>query len=970
MTDAAALEATLRDAVRGAVRFDRGARATWSTDASNFRQVPLGVVLPRDVGDVVAAVEACRQHGAPITMRGGGTSLAGQATNAGVIIDTSTYLNQIVEVDAAERTARVQPGVVLDALQHRAGSHGLAFGPDPATHDRCTLGGMIGNNSCGVHSVIGGRTSDNVESLDVLLYEGIRLTVGPTSRGELETIIAAGGRRGEIYGALRTLRDRYADRLRQRFPRIPRRVSGYNLDELLPENGFNVARALAGTEGTCVTVLEAVVRLIAFPAHRALVVIGYRDLGDAGDHVPEILHHDPVALEGMDGALFTPLSHQRRHGQELSMLPEGRAFLVVELGGDDSSELGERVRSLVASLDDWGTSRARVFEDARARSQIWAVREEAVGAIARLPGGDFWPGWEDSAVPPERVGPYLTDLRRLCRDHEYEVAIYGHFGQGCVHARITFDLASTAGVDHYRLFLDEAADLVVSHGGSLSGEHGDGQQRGVLLEKMFGADLVDAFRQFKAIWDPDSRMNPGKVVDSGTTSGRLRGPTNDLRLGAGWAPKAPLTHFRLSADGGRLDRALLRCEGVGKCRREEGGVMCPSYMVTRAEEHSTRGRARLLFEMLRGEVVTDGWRSREVFDALDLCLSCKGCKSECPVGVDMATYKSEFLSHYYEGQVRPRSAYAMGLIMYGARIGSGASRLVNVATRTPALADAVKRVAGVAPQRAVPRLAEESFRRWFARRPRPAWKPGRRPVLLLPDTFSNFFQPEVDRAVVTVLEAAGFEVLVPPRVVCCGRPLYDYGMLATARRLHAQLLDVLRPMIRAGVPIVVAEPSCCASIRDELGELAPDDADVTRLARQTHTLGELLQLHAPDWELPDGGGGALVQGHCHQRAVMGIDDDTALLDRMGVAWDTPDSGCCGLAGSWGFEAEKYDLSMALGERVLFPAVRDADPATVVIADGFSCRTQVEHGTGRRAVHLAQLIERRLVGSGEGGAGGE
>jgi Fe-S oxidoreductase len=589
------------------------------------------------------------------------------------------------------------------------------------------------------------------------------------------------------------------------------------------------------------------------------------------------------------------------------------------------------------------------------------VREAAVGAIARLPGGDHWPGWEDSAVPPDRVGPYLADLGLLCRDHGYDVAVYGHFGQGCVHARITFDLVSSAGVERYRSFLDQAADLVVSHGGSLSGEHGDGQQRGVLLEKMFGPDLVDAFRQFKAVWDPDGRMNPGKVVDSGPESGRLLDPSDHLRLGPGWAPWAPPTSFGFSADGGRLDRALLRCEGVGKCRREEGGVMCPSYMVTREEQHSTRGRSRLLFEMLQGDVVTDGWRSREVFDALDLCLSCKGCKSECPVGVDMATYKSEFLSHYYERRMRPRSAYTMGLIMYGARLASCAPRLVNTATHMGGSATAVKRMAGLARQRTVPKFATETFRQWFSRRPRPPWKPGRRPVLLLPDTFSNYFHPEVDRALVTVLEAADFEVLVPQQVLCCGRPLFDYGMLATARRLYAQMLDVLRPMIRAGVPIVVAEPSCCASLRDELEELVSDDADAYRLARQTYTLGELLQVHAPEWEIPAGRDRVLVQGHCHQRAVTGTIADTAVLDRMGVAWDMPDSGCCGLAGSWGFEADKYDLSMAIGERVLFPAVRGADPATVVVADGFSCRTQIVHGTGRRAVHLAQLIERQLAG---------
>ncbi|TMM10171.1 MAG: FAD-binding protein, partial [Actinobacteria bacterium] len=836
------------------------------------------------------------------------------------------YLNRVIELDPGARIARVQPGVVLDVLQRYARGHGLTFGPDPATHDRCTLGGMIGNNSCGVHSLMSGRTSDNVESLDVLLYDGTRLTVGATEPAELETIIAAGGRRGEIYRDLQTLAERCADPVRQRFPQIPRRVSGYNLDELLPERGFHVGRALVGTEGTCVTVLEAVVRLTAVPAHRALVVIGYRDLCDAGDHVDEILGHDPIALEGMDGALFASESHGGGRGDGLSMLPEGNAYLLVEMGADTAGQAGVAARSLVASLGAAGAPPAKVFEDPRARSRIWAVREAAVGAIARLPGGDYRPGWEDSAVPPDHVGPYLADLRRLCHDHGYEVAIYGHFGQGCIHARITFDLKSSAGVDRYRSFLDHAADLVVSHGGSLSGEHGDGQQRASLLGKMFGHDLVEAFRRFKAIWDPGGGMNPGKVVDSGSDSGRLLGPTDNLRLGPGWPPWSPPTSFRLSADGGRLDRALLRCEGVGKCRREEGGVMCPSYMVTREEEHSTRGRARILFEMLQSDVVTDGWRSQEVFDALDLCLSCKGCKSECPVGVDMATYKSEFLSHYYERRARPTSAYAMGLIMYSARLASCAPQAVNAAVQTPGAAAAVKKMAGLARQRTVPPFATESFRRWFTRRPRPPWRPGRRPVLLVPDTFSNYFHPEVDRAMVTVLEAAGFEVLVPPRVVCCGRPLFDYGMLATARRLYAQMLDVLRPMIRAGVPIVVAEPSCCASLRDELGELGPDDPDVARLARQTYTLGELLQTHAPEWELPSEGGQVLVQGHCHQRAVMGMGGETGLLDRMKVEWDMPDSGCCGLAGSWGFEADKYELSMAIGERMLFPSVRRADRA--------------------------------------------
>jgi Fe-S oxidoreductase len=473
---------------------------------------------------------------------------------------------------------------------------------------------------------------------------------------------------------------------------------------------------------------------------------------------------------------------------------------------------------------------------------------------------------------------------------------------------------------------------------------------------MFGPDLVRAFREFKAVWDPEDRMNPGKVVDSRPKAGRLLGPTDNLRLGAGWSPWSPATRFRLAADGGRFDRAVLRCEGVGRCRRDEGGVMCPSYRVTREEEHSTRGRARLLFEMLRGDVVTERWRSPEVFEALDLCLSCKGCKSECPVGVDMATYKAEFLSHYYERRLRPPSAYAMGLIMYGARLAACAPRLANAAARSPGVSAAVKRMAGVAPQRTVPSLAAESFRRWFTRRPRPGWKPGRQPVVLLPDTFSNYFQPEVDRAMVAVLEAANFEVFVPSSVVCCGRPLFDYGMLTAARRLHARLLDTLRPMIRAGVPVVVAEPSCCASLRDELDELAAGDPDASRLSEHTYTLAELLRIHAPDWQVPLGGGPVVVHGHCHQRAVMGMDNDAAVLEQMGVEWSMPDSGCCGLAGSWGYETNKYELSMAIGEQALFPAMRAADPAAVVVADGFSCRTQIAHGTARRAVHLAQLIE--------------
>jgi FAD/FMN-containing dehydrogenase/Fe-S oxidoreductase len=949
--DALALENDLRRRIEGEVRFDDGSRALYATDASNYRQVPVGVVIPRSTEDVIATVAACRERGVPVLARGGGTSLAGQCCNVALVIDFSKFLHRILEIDPQGRRARVQPGTILDDLRHAATAHGLTFGPDPSTHNRCTLGGMIGNNSCGVHSVMAGKTVDNVEELDVLTYDGLRLKVGPTSDEELARIVRAGGRRGEIYRRLRDLRDRSAGLIRQRFPKIPRRVSGYNLDELLPENGFNVARALVGTEGTCVTVLEATLRLIHNPSCRVLLALGYPDVYTAADHVPEILEHRPIGLEGMDDRLARAIRLKHLHEENLDLLPAGHGWLLVELGGETKDEARARAEAVMDALRARSDAPSlRLVDDELDQRRLWEIREAGLGATAHLPGAaPTWPGWEDSAVAPEKLGGYLRDLRALFKKYGYECSLYGHFGQGCVHVSIDFDLETHDGIRKYRSFLDDASDLVMRYGGSFSGEHGDGQARGVLLPKMYGEELRDAFREFKSIWDPEWRMNPGKVIDAAE-------PTDNLRLGAHWAPWTPETAFVYPDDAVSFARVSLRCVGVGLCRRADGGTMCPSFMVTREEKHSTRGRARLLFEMLNREVIgRDGWDDAAVKESLDLCLACKGCKGDCPVQVDMATYKAEFLSHYYKRHPRPRSAWAFGLIHWWARLAELAPEIVNFATHAPGLRDLAKAVAGVAPEREIPAFATWTFRDWFARRaPR---NPEGKKVLLWPDTFNDHFHPEVLRSAVTVLENAGFRVAIPEPVLCCGRPLYDYGLLGLAQRLLRRILDTLRDDIRAGTPVVGLEPSCAATFRDELINFFPRDEDARRLAGQTFLLPDFLVRETPEESLPRLHRKAVVHAHCHHGAIFKTDGERELLKRLGLDFELLDSGCCGMAGSFGFESgEQYDVSIRCGERVLLPRVREAPRDALVIADGFSCREQIAQGTGRRALHLAQVLE--------------
>ncbi len=944
--DITGLQRELRKGVEGEVRFDAGSKAMYAVDASNYRQVPIGVVIPKSKEDVVAAVAACCKFGAPLLSRGGGTSLAGQCCNVAIVLDWSKYMHGVLEVNLNERWARVLPGTVCDELRDRALQESgrlLTWGPDPATHNHCCFGGMIGNNSCGAHAQMSGKTDTNIEELEVLLYDGTRMTVGWMTDGELDEKIGRGGREGDVYRLLKSLRDRYADRIREKYPPIPRRVSFYILDQLLSREGgrFNIARSLVGSEGTLVTVLEAKCKLIDARAERVILMLGYPDVYEAADHVMDIDSFQPTALEGMDYRLYQDIDKKGGpHRHFLEMLPEGKGWLLAEFGADRKEDALELVHRAMDTLKSKaGAPNMYLFTEKQDMANLWAVREAALGATAFVPGEhDTWPGWEDSAVAPAKLGGYLRDLRTLYQKYNYTPALYGHFGHGCIHCRVDFDLTGDAGIKHWRSFMEEATDLCVKYDGSLSGEHGDGQARGEFLEKMFGQELMQAFREFKSIWDPQWKMNPGKIVEANRMD-------QDLRLGAHYQPWEPVTHFQWPEDHGSFAHAALRCIGIGKCRRKEGtkpgdDTMCPCFMVTHEERHTTRGRARHLWEMLHGDVITGGWHDESVKEALDLCLACKGCKGDCPVNVDMATYKAEFLSHYWEGRLRPRHAYAFGWIDQWARLASIAPGFVNLFTQLPGVSTLAKKAAGVPLGRKIPAFAPETFKSWFRTRgPRNEGKPK---VILWPDTFNNYFMPETAQAAVEVLEHVGYRVTVPMRHVCCGRPLYDYGFLDRAKRYLDSVLDVVSPEIDAGSPMVVLEPSCCSVFRDELNGLMPKSKRAHRLMENTFLLSEFLEQKVKDYEPPQVQGKALVQGHCHQKAIMRLYDEEAVIKKMGLDYQILASGCCGMAGSFGFEEDKYQTSLEIGERALLPAVRKAGRSTLVMADGFSCREQILH----------------------------
>ncbi len=956
--DAAAVAKALDQGDCGKVAGDAGHRARYASDASNYRRIPLAVVFPRERQHVLNALRVCRRLGVPVTARGAGTSTSGQAVGPGVVLDFSRYFNRLTALDPHARTATVQPGIVLDDLQSAAAGHGLVFGADPSTHSRCTLGGMIGNNACGSHSLAWGRTADNIVELEVVTYRGTVVRLGEMTREEIDAAVAAGDDRGELIGALYRLAQGNLATLRTALGQFPRQVSGYALEQLLPERRFHLARALVGSEGTLAVVLSATVRLLSPPPARALVVLGFSDAGAAADAVPALLRHRPLALEGLDRGL-TDIVTRPATRTTIDTLPTAQAWLFAELGGTTDA-LSRQAEALAGTAHGAAgfTGSEIVTDPARARS-LWRIREDGAGLATRLPpgsgtesGAEAWPGWEDAAVPPEQLGSYLREFTALLHRHELQGAVYGHFGEGCLHVRINFDFTTEQGTAVFRTFLADAAHLVAAHGGSLSGEHGDGQARSALLPLMYGPDVIALFEEFKNIWDPDNGLNPGMIVRPLPVDG-------NLRVSPHRTPLPLATVFPFPSDDGDFAKATRRCVGVGKCRStaHRGEVMCPSYRVTRDEKDSTRGRARLLYEMTQGEVITDGWRSTEVRDALDLCLSCKGCSADCPVGVDMATYKSEFLHHHYKGRLRPASHYTMGWLPLLSRAAARIPGPVNALTSSR-LAPALKRLGGIAPQRDLPRFAPQTFLTWFRRRT-PEGDGRRGPVLLWVDSFNNHFSPEVLRAGVAVLEDAGFRVQVPQGTQCCGLTWITTGQLGTARRIARRTSAALAPAVRAGIPVVGLEPSCTSALKSDLPELLDGDEEARALSRATLTLAELLVHHTPGWQPPRIEARSLSQTHCHQHATSGFGADSTLLARMGIDNTTLDSGCCGLAGNFGFERGHYDVSVAAGEQVLLPAVRSAAADTRILADGFSCRTQIAQQTPRSGTHLAELIAQAL-----------
>ncbi|MGA9673228.1 MAG: FAD-binding and (Fe-S)-binding domain-containing protein [Terracidiphilus sp.] len=969
------LESLLKSTLRGDVRFDLGSRALYAADSSNYRQLPVGVIMPRDAADVEAALAACRKTGAAVLPRGAGTSLAGQCANVAVVFDYARYMNSLVSIDPDKKLAVVQPGIVLDRLREAAEQHHLTYAPDPATHSRCTLGGMIGNNSCGVHGLLGGKVVDNVETMDIVLYNGTRMTVGRTTPEQIESIIRAGGRPGQLYSALVSLRDRYAALIKEKFPSIPRRVSGYNLDELLPENGFNLARALVGSEGTCATVTSATLNLTSSPPYRVLTVLAFDDPFLAADVVPRVLEFGPIGLEGFDGLLVDFMLKKNLAVNDVKLLPRGGGFLLVEMGAWEPAEAQSKSEALAAAAKSWAERPiARIYnhEDAE---KIWRVRDSALGATVFVPGEpERWEGWDDAGVPPVHLGTYLRKLTALMAEYGYRSPLYGHYGQGCVHLRINFDFRSIEGLQHFREFIDRAADLVVSVGGSLSGEHGDGQARAVLLPKMFGPELVQAFREFKGIWDPDNRMNPGKLSDAV----RLYDPVENLRHGlpivgqeSAHSHSKPETHFAFNADQGSFERATERCVGVGACLKKDGGVMCPSYRATGEEQHSTRGRARLLWEMLAGALQKEGFQSEAVHEALDLCLSCKACKTECPVAVDMTQYKSEFLAQRYKGRLHPLHHYIFGFADLSARLGSITPAITNALLTGSLTSPLIKHIVGVAQERQLPRLAAKPYRQSRPKSdetsnvPRSV-KPGAEDsqsgqvVVLWADTWNNYYHPQTLVAAESVLTQAGFRVQTTKGHICCGRALYDFGLLSNARDYLAKVLTRVAPEIEAGLPFIFLEPSCASVFRNEALDFFTDGplaALAKKMSSQVWLLADWLAAKSPDWVTGRlQGAQVLLHGHCHHKAVFGgPTNEIALLRKAGAAVELINSTCCGMAGPFGFEADKFEVSKTIANLGLLPAVNAAAPTTVIVADGFSCREQISQLAHREGLHFAEIL---------------
>jgi FAD/FMN-containing dehydrogenase/Fe-S oxidoreductase len=942
-----ALERRLRGSIAGEVSSTLGTRALYGSDASNYRILPILVVSPRTVGDLATTLALCHEAGAPITMRGAGTSVAGNACGPGVIVDTSRHLTRFLAMDPAAGTVSVEPGIILDDLNRRAAAVGLRFGPDPSTHGRCTVGGMIGNNACGPRSVRWGTTADNVIGLQVALVDGTVLDIQPgwpaATTGSVAPPIEA-----RIEADLRSLVADHTALLRAELPPWARRVSGYALDWLLPERGFGVAKALVGTEGTCAVVTAATLKLVPVPPARELLVLGFPDEVSAAEAVPALLEERPATVEGVTAELLGVADQAVR----AELLPAGRAWLLVEATGDSDHDARMHALRLAGTIGRRpDAADVRVLESAAAQAAIWRVRQEGAGRATRLPDGSAaWPGLEDVVVPPIRLPGYLVAFRKLLAEHRLDGTVYGHFGEGCIHVRIGFALDRPGGPEHLRSFMGEATDLVVAHGGSLSGEHGDGRARSELLARMFSPPMLKAFSRFKSIWDPAGTLNPGVVV-------------RPAPIDQGLWPAAPTrikldTEFAYAADRGDFRTALQRCVGIGKCiTRGSSALMCPSFRATGNERDSTRGRSRLLQAMINGDLAESGWRSKDVREALDLCLACKGCVSDCPTGVDMASYKSEFLAHFYRRRIRPPSHYSLGWLPLWLRLTRRTPRLVNLALANPLSGRLFSRLGGIAPEQPIPRLPGRTFVRGFQRSLSPGIRRRGR-VVLWPDTFNNYLTPEVAHAGVRVLEAAGFEVEVPRDAVCCGLTWVSTGQLGRARQVLRQTLGA--EGLGGEEPVVVLEPSCATSLRSDLLELLPDDPRARALARRVTTLAELLD--GIGFETVSGSPvAALVQPHCHQQAVLGLSCDRRVMERNGITVAEMLVGCCGLAGNFGAQRGHEQVSRAVAALDLLPALERMPPDALVIADGFSCRTQIRSLAGRRALHLAEVLASRIDG---------
>lgn len=952
--------AQLTRMLQGECDFSAAGVALYTTDASNYRQVPLGVVYPHTVDDLVNTATLCKTFSLPVLLRGGGTSQNGQGVNEAVVVDCSRYLTRVLDIDVENQTALVDPGVICDALKQHAEVHGLTFGPDPGTHSRCTLGGMIGNNSCGPHSMLAGKTVENVLQLEILTSDGARFWVGPTSDQELEKIVAGTDRRAAIYRELVSIRDEYQQLIRQRYPNIKRRVSGYNLDQLLPENGFNVARALVGSEGTCVTVLQARVKLIEKPLHTRLIVLGFEDIYTAGDSVAEILPFAPIAMEGLDWGIIGGLKERNLKQAEIALLPEGQAWLMVELSGNSAENLTQLCHQFETAMGLLKKVKSVLsVVDAANTAAIWSIREQGASATAmslHVDDPDPVVGWEDTAVDPLQLGDYLREFSALIQRYGYTSSLYGHFGDGCIHARITFDTRSAEGISQWRKFSVEIAELVVQFGGSLSGEHGDGQAKGEFLPVMFGPELMYAFRRFKQIWDPEQRMNPGKLIDAYKMD-------ENLRYGADYKLPETTTILHFKDDVGGFSRATERCIGMGKCRAQSG-AMCPSYQATQEEKYSTRGRAHLLHEMVRGEVIKDGWDNKAIVDSFEHCLSCKACKTECPTQVDIATYKAEFLAAHYAHKRRPLNHYPLAYI---GNLLPKISRFSWVFNKLQAgiTGQLAQKFLGLSDAKGLPKLASQSFTswvkkhahrqdqqfHWFGAQDQPT-------VVLWADSVNNHYRPALLQSAVNVLLKSGHQVAVAKQHFCCGRPLYEYGFLAQALKQLTVILESFHCKLPAGCSVIVLEPSCLSVFKDELLSAFPEDTRALDLRKRAKTLTRFLSESSVTLAKQLNSG--ILHLHCHDKSLGISSHEREWMLRCFKDLQEPESGCCGMAGTYGLKKQTRAIGQRLYERRLKPAIDNAANNAVVVANGFSCYEQMMDGQSDRWVlHPVEIIEKCL-----------